>query len=674
MSTLIQIEVLQVALATAEGTQDYSSRVKKRSIAMNYWPISVSTSTRNNRGIALATVVLVVFAVPLFSAGAVLPGKATNATPGPLPAAAAALPPTISKIFVPDTVQQNGQVLLSFTITNPNSDPNPNVTLTGIQFNDTLPAGLEVSSPSQLSNNCGGVVTAIPGSSSINLSGGSLDPAVQLRPVPKISAQLAQPVAAGSCFISVEVKATSVGVLNNTTDPISANESGPGTASNTASLTVTATPTVLPPAAAKAFGDVSIPINGTTSLTFTITNPNATTPLVAIELTDMLPSGLVVATPNGLTGSCVTGNGAVVIANPGTAGITLLTLTLPGSSSGANTCSFSVNVTGVSSGVKNNVSDNVTATFDDGTGSFIATTGNAASASIVVLVPPSITKSFVPGLIAPGGVSVLSFTIANPAVNPVPLTGVGFTDTLPANLVVASPSGAGGSCNGGILTAIAGSNAISLTGGTIPSNGSCTVSANVTSAVSGNYNNSVTVASANAGTGNTASATLTVARPNLSITKTHQGEFERRETGTYTIIVSNSAGSGPTLGTVTVIDTLPAVQHTLAPIAISGAGWTCNLATLACSRSDSLAPGASYPPITLTVNVPKNIREHVTNSATVSGGSDLNSHTAKDRTHIDEGDERDHGDDHGDHHGDGHGDDHGDGNTERAPAKHRGGH
>src|SRR5205807_1830161 len=159
---------------------------------------------------------------------------------------------------------------------------------------------------------------------------------------------------------------------------------------------------------AKAFGDVSIPINGTTSLTFTITNPNATTPLVAIELTDMLPSGLVVATPNGLTGSCVTGNGAVVIANPGTAGITLLTLTLPGSSSGANTCSFSVNVTGVSSGVKNNVSDNVTATFDDGTGSFIATTGNAASASIVVLVPPSITKSFVPGLIAPGGVSVLS--------------------------------------------------------------------------------------------------------------------------------------------------------------------------------------------------------------------------------------------------------------------------
>ncbi|HWX53888.1 MAG TPA: hypothetical protein VN176_04775 [Verrucomicrobiae bacterium] len=570
----------------------------------------------------------------------------------------AAFPPTISKVFLPDTVTQNGQVLLSFTITNPNSDPNPNLTLTGIQFTDALPAGLEVASPNQLSNSCGGTVTATPGSSSISLSGGSLGPAVQLRPQPKSFVRLAQPAASGSCFISVEVKATSVGVLSNTTGPISANESGPGAVSNTASLTVITAPIVVPPTVSKAFGAASIPLNGTTSLSFTITNPNSTIQLVNTGLADILPGGLVVATPNGLAGSCVA-DGGVVTADPGTTSIALSTLNLPGGSA----CSFSLNVTGTSSGVKNNVSGNVTGTFDDGTGGFKTITGGTASASIVVLVPPSITKVFNPGTIAPTGVSVLSFTITNPSVNPVSLTGVGFTDTLPANLFVATPNGATGSCGGGTLMAVAGSSTISLTGGTIVSGGSCTVSANVTSAVVGAYNNNTTVTSDNAGVGNTASATLIVALPNLSITKTHEEEeFERGAKGaTYTITVSNSAGAGPTLGTVTVIDTLPAVQHTFVPTAIGGTGWTCNLGTLTCTRSDSLAPGASYPPITLTVNVTKNIREHVTNSATVSGGSDPNSHTANDLTHIlpadEDEDDGDHHDD-GDDHGDGHRDDH----------------
>jgi len=47
-----------------------------------------------------------------------------------------------------------------------------------------------------------------------------------------------------------------------------------------------------------------------------------------------------------------------------------------------------------------------------------------------------------------------------------------------------------------------------------------------------------------------------------------------------------------------------------------------------------LLPGASYPAITLTVTVPINIQANVTNSATVSGGGDPNSHTANDPTHI----------------------------------------
>jgi hypothetical protein len=129
---------------------------------------------------------------------------------------------------------------------------------------------------------------------------------------------------------------------------------------------------------------------------------------------------------------------------------------------------------------------------------------------------------------------------------------------------------------------------------------------------------------------------LTVASADLTITKTHAGNFTNGQTGaTYTITVSN-VGFGPTVGTVTVTDTLPNVPNTLVPTAMSGTGWTCNLATLICTRSDALAAGASYPAITLTVNVPVSIQSSVTNMATVSGGGDSNpsNNTATDATTI----------------------------------------
>src|SRR5262249_7673202 len=86
----------------------------------------------------------------------------------------------------------------------------------------------------------------------------------------------------------------------------------------------------------------------------------------------------------------------------------------------------------------------------------------------------------------------------------------------------------------------------------------------------------------------------------------------------------------------TVTDTLPNVQNTLVPTALAGTGWTCNLGTLTCTRSDTLAAGASYPAITLTVNVPINIQANFTNTATVSGGGDVNpnNNTASDDTHT----------------------------------------
>jgi hypothetical protein len=84
---------------------------------------------------------------------------------------------------------------------------------------------------------------------------------------------------------------------------------------------------------------------------------------------------------------------------------------------------------------------------------------------------------------------------------------------------------------------------------------------------------------------------------------------------------------------VTVVDTLPAG---LTATAISGTGWTCTLATLTCTRSDVLAPGASYPAITLTVSVASSASSTLTNSATVSGGGETNTanDTASDSTSV----------------------------------------
>ena len=120
----------------------------------------------------------------------------------------------------------------------------------------------------------------------------------------------------------------------------------------------------------------------------------------------------------------------------------------------------------------------------------------------------------------------------------------------------------------------------------------------------------------------------------LTITKTHSPSIAiPGETVTYTVTVTN-VGTWPSSGTVTVTETPP---PGLTITALSGTGWTCTVATRTCTRSDALAPGASYPPITVTTSVGAGAAPGtVTNTAVVSGGGDSNStnNTATDPTII----------------------------------------
>ena len=119
----------------------------------------------------------------------------------------------------------------------------------------------------------------------------------------------------------------------------------------------------------------------------------------------------------------------------------------------------------------------------------------------------------------------------------------------------------------------------------------------------------------------------------LTVFKTHAGAFTQGQSGAAYTIVASNAGPGPTLGAVTVTDTLPLG---LTATAIAGSGWSCTLATLTCTRADVLASGSSYPPITVTVNVSNTARSLLVNAAAVSGGGELNTlnNTASDSTPI----------------------------------------
>jgi uncharacterized repeat protein (TIGR01451 family) len=122
--------------------------------------------------------------------------------------------------------------------------------------------------------------------------------------------------------------------------------------------------------------------------------------------------------------------------------------------------------------------------------------------------------------------------------------------------------------------------------------------------------------------------------PDLTVTKTHSGNFAQGQVGaTYTVTVNNiGAASKPAASLVTVTDTVPSG---LTILAMSGAGWTCAIPS--CTRSDALAAAASYPPITVTVSVAGNATSPLVNNVavtTAAAESNAANNSAADSTTI----------------------------------------
>lgn len=261
-------------------------------------------------------------------------------------------PPTISKSFLASPIPVNSATRLTFTISNSQPGYEP---LTNVQFSDPLPDGLQVANP------------ANAGSTGAGCTG------VTFNPMPSsttISYSAANMTAGATCTAYVDVRANRAGQFDNVSGYISATESGQNQTANgyaTASLVA-----VAPPVIAKAFSASPILTGSSTALSFSIANPNQSTTLSGIGFTDNLPAGLVVATPNGLSGTC---GGGTITATAGSSSISLSGASL----AGGVACTFSVNVVGTTAGTHNNVTTSVTSTE--------GVAGNVASATLVVKDP-----------------------------------------------------------------------------------------------------------------------------------------------------------------------------------------------------------------------------------------------------------------------------------------------
>ena len=140
----------------------------------------------------------------------------------------------------------------------------------------------------------------------------------------------------------------------------------------------------------------------------------------------------------------------------------------------------------------------------------------SSSSRIAEIIAPAsmtISKSFNPKAMTPGGTSALTIKLTNPT--PDQVDGITFTDSFPGGLTLSNTTTTN-SCGGSLTDAgngalNVGDTGIKLTGGTLAGNSICTITVNVTAAA-GTYTNTTgnLFINTSVDTGNTASDTLQV--------------------------------------------------------------------------------------------------------------------------------------------------------------------
>ncbi len=130
----------------------------------------------------------------------------------------------ITKSFSPAVVALNGMSIGTITVTNPNAVP-----LTNVQFNDTMPAGIDL-------------ITQTGGTCSTLATGGGI---FSINPGTDTFSSTSNVLAAGqSCTITFSVKGIVLGAHINTTSQVTSSEAPPGAAASGTLTVVNDLPTL----------------------------------------------------------------------------------------------------------------------------------------------------------------------------------------------------------------------------------------------------------------------------------------------------------------------------------------------------------------------------------------------------------------------------------------------
>jgi len=291
---------------------------------------------------------------------------------------------------------------------------------TNIQFSDTLPTGLVIADPANLSNTCN---ASISDPFSIDFSGGDViaEPGSGVISVPPAAFPNQAAVAAGAaCEIGVDVVSASIGLLDNISEPM---DSAPPFAQTTTSGLAVDTMnsqggSIL---LIKEFVSDPVPPGDSVVLRFTILNRDALEAASDIRFEDDLDATLsgLAATVLPATGSCGTSSQLT--------GSSLLSFT-GGQLDARSQCSFDVTLqvpAGATPGIYPNASSAIEADF----GGVEPVLGNIARDDLFVFAVPRLSKTFIENPAPSGGTTTIEFTIQNTSATS-SATDLTFTDEL----------------------------------------------------------------------------------------------------------------------------------------------------------------------------------------------------------------------------------------------------
>lgn len=502
------------------------------------------------------------------------------------------------------------------------SNSNPSSAVNNVAFSNslpgTLPNGLKIAGAAtytctnpatSLTSAGAGTLTAAVGTQAIDLSGAVVPARANSTDG---TCQIIIPLTAGTTSGSTATYTYTIasGAVTGNDGAAVANS---GTVNQSINVRALAKPSI-----SKSFVSSTLTLGSSaTTLTVTLANTNPV-PISNFSITDVFPqlgSAIIkVAAAPGATASC--NNGGSAPAFTPLAGATTITATgtIPAKSGATNgSCTLTVQVDGAqtnglyTTGTQTN-SINASSQFSNDLG---ITAAANATANVTVRSPLRVAKAFAHGSLSSNQSDTFTVTLFNDG--PTPLSVTSFTDD-PIDGTVAGNSNTYGlkvtgqstTCAGGVVGVTANNTGVTLTGGTIPANGSCTVTVNFTgtsqtAGVPITYTNTIAQGAVNVGNAaivsQTATASILIADDLRVVKSATPAQAAPGNPVQYSVTVQNYSASP--ISNVVVTDHLNN-GLTFLTGTINGKNYTPSLSGTGCAGlSVSGATGSTTPAFTI---------------------------------------------------------------------------